>query len=70
MVTQISMHIHSELKACSNADRKEKIASYLKTSALEFIGVELPTIHRIVRTSIKGMNIEDLPVLMAELWKI
>ena len=70
MVTQISKRIHSELKTHSNANRKEKIAGYLKTSSLKFIGVELPKIHRIVKTNIKGMNIENMPVLMAELWKI
>lgn len=70
MVTQISMRIHSELKTHSNADRKVKIAGYLKTSSLEFIGVELPTIHRIVKTRIKGMNVEDMPEVMADLWKI
>jgi len=70
MGNQISTRIHSELKSCSIADRKEKIAGYLKTSSLEFIGVELPIIHRIVKTNMKGMNIEDMPDLMAELWTI
>jgi len=64
------MRIHSELKTHSNADRKEKIAGYLKTSTLEFIGVELPTIHRIVKANIRGMNVVSMPELLAELWKI
>lgn len=70
MVSQRSKQIHSELKAISSAARKEKIAGYLKTSSLDFIGVELPKIHRIVKTSIRGLEIEELPYLMAELWKI
>ncbi|MHA1662025.1 MAG: DNA alkylation repair protein, partial [Candidatus Thorarchaeota archaeon] len=59
-----------DLEAQSNPDRKVKIAGYLKTSSLEFIGVELPDIHKIVKKNIKGMVIDDLPVLMDELWKI
>ncbi len=70
MVSQRSKQIHSELKAISSAERKEKIAGYLKTSTLDFIGVELPIIHRIVKTSIRGLAIEELPYLIAELWKI
>ncbi len=70
MVTQLSKQIHSELQAIGTAERKEKIAGYLKTSSLDFIGVELPKIHRIVKTSIKGLEIEEIPDLMAELWKI
>jgi len=70
MVTKISKRIHSELRNLGTAYRKAKIASYLKTSSLEFIGVELPTIHRIVKTNIKGMNVVSMPELMAELWKI
>ena len=62
--------IHSDLKVVSNADRKEKIAGYLKTSSLEFIGVELPNIHKIVKTNIKGINLEDMPELMHALWKV
>ena len=70
MVSQISIHIHSELKNSGNANRKEKIAGYLKTSSLDFIGVELPTIHRIVKTNTKKLNVEDMPKLMVDLWKI
>jgi len=70
MVTKISKRIHSELKTLGNAYRKEKIAGYLKTSSLDFIGVELPKIHRIVKTSIKELEIEELPYIMAELWTI
>lgn len=70
MKEQLSKQIHSELKAISSAERKEMIAGYLKTSSLDFIGVELPKIHRIVKTSIKEIEIEELPCVMAELWKI
>lgn len=70
MKGQISKQIHSELIANSSAERKEKIAGYLKTSSLDFIGVELPKIHRIVKTRIKELEIQEMPYLMAELWKI
>jgi 3-methyladenine DNA glycosylase AlkD len=70
MISEIAKQIHSSLKTQSNPERKEKISGYLKTSTLKFIGVELPDIHRIVKSNIKGMNIEEMPHLMAELWKI
>ena len=54
----------------SDSYRKEKIAGYLKTSSLDFIGVELPDIHKIVKQNIKGLKIDELPVVMEGLWKI
>jgi len=62
--------IESELEGKSNSDRKEKIAEYLKTSSLDFIGVELPEIHKIVKRNIKGLKVDELPDIMAGLWKI
>ncbi|PNX52883.1 MAG: hypothetical protein BV458_07345 [Thermoplasmata archaeon M9B2D] len=70
MISNIAMQIQSDLRTHSNPERKEKIAGYLKTSALGFIGVELPDIHRIVKRSIKGINLEEMPHLMTELWKM
>ena len=62
--------IHSKLIASGSPERKEKIASYLKTSSVDFIGVELPDIHRIVKDQIKGIDLNRLPSLMKELWAI
>jgi len=70
MIEQVCKNIYSELESSSNSERKEKSASYLKTSHLAFIGVELPDIHRIVKTSIDSLMIDDLPILMKMLWKI
>lgn len=55
--------IQNELKAYSNPERKAKISEYIKTSNLEFIGVELPDIHRIVKAHIKTFNpLADKPL--------
>ena len=62
--------IYEELKGMSDSYRKEKIAGYLKTSSLDFIGVELPDIHKIVKQNIKGLKIDELPEVMEGLWKI
>jgi len=70
MVSKIKKQIHTDLVTQSNPERKEKIAGYLKTSSLEFIGVELPDIHKIVKKNIKGLNLDDMPKLMNELWEI
>ena len=69
-MSKIGRQIHTDLKTQSEPDRKEKIAGYLKTSSLEFIGVELPDIHKIVKKNIKRMILDDMPELMDELWKI
>jgi len=70
VVKDLAKQILSDLKEHSNSERKEKIAGYLKTSSLDFIGVELPDIHRIVKIYIKGLDIEDMPNLMDQLWTI
>ncbi|MFX1580419.1 MAG: DNA alkylation repair protein [Promethearchaeota archaeon] len=66
----IVSRIVNELKSLSKSERKEKIAEYLKTSSLNFIGVELPDIHRTVNKNIKGMKMDELPEIMEGLWKI
>lgn len=70
MTHSISKTIHQSLITHSSSDRKEKIGEYLKTSSLDFIGVELPVIHTIVDEHIKGLQINELPSLMDALWKI
>jgi len=70
MIEQVCRRIHSELETNSNSERRERSANYLKTSRLDFIGVELPDIHRIVTTNIKNLTTDDLPILMKLLWSI
>ncbi len=70
MSKSLSESIYKELQELSNPYRKEKIAGYLKTSSLEFIGAELPDIHRTIKKHIKGLDIDKLPQLMESLWKI
>ncbi|MFW9961887.1 MAG: DNA alkylation repair protein [Candidatus Thorarchaeota archaeon] len=70
MISDRVKQIHSDLIHHSNPERKEKIAGYLKTSTLKFIGVELPDIHRIVKSNTKGINLDDKIPLMTELWKM
>lgn len=66
----IGEQIHKELHAASDQNRREKISGYLKTSSLDFIGVELPDIHKIVKKNIKGITIQTMPELMEKLWTI
>ena len=70
MPKSVIRRIHEELNGMSDSYRKEKIAGYLKTSSLDFIGVELPDIHKVVKQNIKGIKIEDLHIVMEGLWKI
>jgi 3-methyladenine DNA glycosylase AlkD len=70
MAKSLAKAIHKQLHGLSNPYRKEKIAGYLKTSSLDFIGVELPDIHRTVNSNIKGLEVSQLPQLMRGLWKI
>ena len=62
--------IFEDLESLSDSYRKERIAGYLKTSSLDFIGVELPDIHKIVKQNIKDLKIDELPGVMEGLWKI
>jgi 3-methyladenine DNA glycosylase AlkD len=62
--------ILKELRGLSKSERKEKIAEYLKTSSLDFIGVELPDIHMTVKKNIKGLDVAELPEIMKGLWKL
>ncbi len=70
MVQHISTEIHKDLIAKSNPYRREKIAEYMKTSSLDFIGVELPQIHSVVNAHTKGLTPDDLLVVMESLWDI
>jgi 3-methyladenine DNA glycosylase AlkD len=70
MSISIVEQIIRELQKLSKSERKEKIAEYLKTSSLDFMGVELPDIHITVKNSIKSLKLEDLPEIMEDLWKI
>jgi len=70
MIEEVCGRIHSALKSSGNSERKARSASYLRTSSLAFIGVELPDIHRIVKSNIRNLLIDDLPALMKMLWNI
>jgi 3-methyladenine DNA glycosylase AlkD len=70
MTKAIVDQIVKQLMSLSKRERKEKIAEYLKTSSLDFIGVELPDIHRTVKENINGLNVDHLPAIMEGLWKI
>ncbi len=70
MPRKIVERIFRELQDLSKSERKEKIAEYLKTSKLDFIGVELPDIHRTVNQNIKGLKVDELPEVMKGLWEI
>lgn len=69
MHRKIVERIFRELQDHSKIERKEKIAEYLKTSKLDFIGVELPDIHRTVNQNIKGLKVDELPEVMKGLWE-
>jgi 3-methyladenine DNA glycosylase AlkD len=69
-ISSIVEAIHSALVESSNPERKEKIASYMKTSSLDFIGVELPDVHRIVKENTKTVPLSSQHSLMKELWAI
>jgi 3-methyladenine DNA glycosylase AlkD len=70
MPTEWSNEILQVLRTKSNPQRKKKIGEYLKTSSLDFIGVELPDIHATVKAHSKGLMVDKLPELMKALWKI
>ncbi|RLI56696.1 MAG: hypothetical protein DRO87_03650 [Candidatus Thorarchaeota archaeon] len=68
--SRVAGSIHARLVASSNPTRKKKIAEYMKTSSLQFIGVELPRIHSIVKDHLRALPAEALPTVMTDLWKM
>jgi 3-methyladenine DNA glycosylase AlkD len=61
--------ILDELRNLANPEQAEAVARYMKTSSLEFFGVRLPPIQKIVTRFTKGFATEELVPLMNDLWK-
>jgi 3-methyladenine DNA glycosylase AlkD len=70
VAVKLSSEIFEALKSKSDSYRKQKIAEYMRTSSLKFIGVELPDIHATVKQHTRGLAVDDLVVVMEKLWKI
>jgi 3-methyladenine DNA glycosylase AlkD len=58
-----------DLKVQGDPEQAERIAGYLKTSKLGFLGVKLPNIARIAKKHMKGLTEEERVDLMHALWR-
>ncbi|MFW9908802.1 MAG: DNA alkylation repair protein [Candidatus Thorarchaeota archaeon] len=68
MTSALKDTILSDLRAVGDSEQAKIIAGYLKTSKLEFLGVKIPEIGKIVTRHIRGHTSEELLTLMRELW--
>ncbi|MFW9918874.1 MAG: DNA alkylation repair protein [Candidatus Thorarchaeota archaeon] len=57
-----------DLKGAGDPEQAKIIAGYLKTSSLEFLGVKIPEIAKIVGKHLKGLSDDDMMALMEALW--
>jgi 3-methyladenine DNA glycosylase AlkD len=68
MGNRVKESILKEFRTIEDSSRAVQIAGYLKTSDLQFLGVTLPDLRRIVKNNIKGIKGEELIPIITELW--
>ncbi|TFF94876.1 DNA alkylation repair protein [Candidatus Thorarchaeota archaeon] len=68
MPTSAASSIMEALRGSTDPEQRERIAGYLKTSDLEFLGVKLPGIHSAVKKHIRGLEAQELEQTMLDLW--
>ncbi|MHA2041461.1 MAG: DNA alkylation repair protein [Candidatus Thorarchaeota archaeon] len=69
MVESTRIALMEDLRSRMDKERGKMVASYMKTSSLEFLGVSVTEARKITRSHIKGLVVDDLPILMEQLWK-
>ena len=58
-----------DLRSKEDKEKGRLVASYMKTSSLQFLGVSVTEARKITRRHIKGLAIDDLPLLIEKLWQ-
>lgn len=58
-----------DLRSREDEEKGRMVASYMKTSSLRFLGVSVTEARKITRKHIKGLDIDDLPLLIEQLWQ-
>ncbi|MFX1260513.1 MAG: DNA alkylation repair protein [Promethearchaeota archaeon] len=58
-----------DLRSREDKEKGRMVASYMKTSSLRFLGVSVTEARKITRMHIRGLAIDDLPLLIELLWQ-
>ena len=69
MSTAIADVLKGDLLAQEDREKAVHIAHYMKTSALRFLGIQIPQIRKTARKHIRGLAVVELPQIIDLLWK-
>jgi 3-methyladenine DNA glycosylase AlkD len=69
MVEATHRALVQDLRSREDEEKGRMVASYMKTSSLHFLGVSVTEARKITRKHIKGLAIDDLPLLIEQLWQ-
>ncbi|MHA2066944.1 MAG: DNA alkylation repair protein [Candidatus Thorarchaeota archaeon] len=57
-----------DLRSRKDEEKGKMVASYMKGSSLQFLGVSVTEARKITKRHIKGLAVDVLPMLIDELW--
>jgi 3-methyladenine DNA glycosylase AlkD len=69
MVEATRRALIQELRSQMDKEKGKMVASYMKTSSLQFLGVSVTEARKITRKYIRTLAVDDLPPLIDNLWK-
>jgi 3-methyladenine DNA glycosylase AlkD len=69
MVEATRRALEENLRSRMDKEKGKMVASYMKTSSLQFLGISVTEARRITRNHIKELAVDDLPMLIEQLWK-
>ncbi len=69
MVEATVRALMDDLRSRMDSERGRMVASYMKTSSLQFLGVSVTEARNVTRSHIKGLEVSELPLLIEQLWK-
>ncbi|MFW9965561.1 MAG: DNA alkylation repair protein [Candidatus Thorarchaeota archaeon] len=68
MVEATVRALMDDLRSRMDSEKGRMVASYMKTSCLQFLGVSVTEARNVTRSHIKGLEVNELPLLIELLW--
>jgi len=69
MSAAIADVLKGDLLGQEDSEKAVHVANYMKTSALRFLGIQIPQIRKTARKHIRGLAVDELPQIIDLLWK-
>jgi len=69
MVEATRIALMEDLRSRMDEEKGRMVASYMKTSSLQFLGVSVTEARKITRKHIKRLTVDSLPLLIETLWQ-